>query len=42
MIGIMKTNLKKVLGRSLLTFSELSTLLTEVEAAVNNRPLTYI
>ena len=37
-----KTCLKKVLGRSLVTFSELSTLLKEIQAVLNDRPLTYI
>ena len=42
LIGLTKTCLKKVLGRSLVTFSELSTLLKEIQAVLNDRPLTYI
>ncbi|GFY32779.1 integrase catalytic domain-containing protein [Trichonephila clavipes] len=32
----------KILGRALLTFEELSTILSEVEVIVNHRPLTYV
>ncbi|GFX55009.1 integrase catalytic domain-containing protein [Trichonephila clavipes] len=34
--------LRKILGRALLTFEELSTILSEVEVIVNHRPLTYV
>ena len=37
-----KQPLKKILGRSSLTIDEMSTVLTEVEAMVNSRPLTFI
>ena len=42
LIGLTKMCLKKVLGRSLVTLSELSTLIKEIQAILNNRPLTYI
>ena len=41
LIKITKDALKRVVGRSSLTFDELSTLLTEVEGVVNARPLTF-
>ena len=42
MIGLMKSTLKKVLGRSLVLLAELSTLIKEIQAVLNDRPLTVI
>ena len=42
MIGLMKSTLKKVLGRSLVMLAELSTLIKEIQAVLNDRPLTAI
>ena len=42
LIGIVKGCLRKVLFRRKISMGELHTILTEVEARVNNRPLTYV
>ncbi|UYV68776.1 hypothetical protein LAZ67_6000823 [Cordylochernes scorpioides] len=42
MIGIVKQLLRSVLGSARVTNEELQTLLCDVEAVVNNRPLTYV
>ncbi|XP_065918376.1 uncharacterized protein [Dysidea avara] len=42
LIGLTKTALKKVLGRTFATLSSLQTLVVEVEAILNDRPLTYV
>ncbi|XP_071138753.1 uncharacterized protein [Mytilus edulis] len=42
MIGLTKTSLKKVLGRAHVNDETLRTVLTEIEATLNDRPVTYI
>ena len=42
LIGLTKLALKKVLGRANIRLSELQTIVTEIEAILNDRPLTFI
>jgi transposase InsO family protein len=42
LIGLTKTTIKKVLGRSYVTYETLQTIITEIEAMINDRPLTYV
>ena len=42
LIGITKRVIKKALGKKLVTYDELLTIITEVEGRVNDRPLTYL
>ncbi|XP_077985927.1 uncharacterized protein LOC144440430 [Glandiceps talaboti] len=42
LIGLTKTSLGKVLGRTFVSVDELQTVLTEIEATLNDRPLTYL
>ena len=41
MIGMTKTVIRKVLGRSFITLEALQTLVVEIEAVLNDHPLTY-
>ena len=42
LIGLTKTVLRKVLGKAFVTLPVLQTLIVEVEAVLNDRPLTYV
>ena len=42
LVGSVKRCLKKSFGRSLLSFPDIVTMVTEVEAVFNSRPLTYL
>ena len=42
LIGVMKSALSKVIGNTLLSFTELEETLLGVECFMNNRPLTYL
>ena len=41
MIGLTKNSIKKMIGRNILEVDELRTLISEVEAIVNDRPISY-
>ena len=41
LIGLTKSTLKKILGRTHATLESLQTIIVEVEALLNDRPLTY-
>ena len=42
MVQLVKRCLRKAIGRSTLNYDQLNTVLVEVEAIVNLRPLTYV
>ena len=42
LIGLMKRHLKKSIGQARMSYDEMLTLVVEVEAILNSRPLTYI
>jgi len=42
LIGLTKTSLKKVLGRSSVDLTTLQTIVVEIEAILNDRPLTHL
>ena len=42
LVGTVKRALRKVIGKSLLDSTQLYTVLTEVEATINSRPLVYV
>lgn len=42
MIGLTKNTLKKVIGNALLSLPELQTLIVQIEAKINDRPITHV
>ena len=42
LIGLTKTSLEKILGRRFVSMETLQTIVTEIEAVLNDRPLTHV
>ena len=42
MVGLTKQAIKRTLGRAFVTLQQLETIATEIEAMLNDRPLTYV
>jgi len=42
MVGLTKQAIKKSLGRAFVTLQQLETIVIEIEAMLNDRPLTYV
>ena len=42
LVGMVKMSLKKTLGRAFITLNDLQTIIVEVEAVLNDRPLTHL
>ena len=42
MVGLTKQAIKRTLERAFVTLQQLETIITEIEAMLNNRPLTYV
>ena len=42
LIGLTKMTMKKVLGRTFVSLTSLQTIVTEIEAILNDRPITYM
>ena len=42
LVGLIKRSLRKAIGRKLLDNDKLQTIVKEVEAVVNSRPLVYV
>ena len=42
LMAIVQSSLKKVIGKALLNYNEMVTIVTEIEGLLNSRPLTYL
>ena len=41
-MAIVKSSLKKVVGKALLNYNKMVRIVTEIEGCLNSRPLTYL
>ncbi|KAF2884710.1 hypothetical protein ILUMI_21436 [Ignelater luminosus] len=42
LIGVLKTLLRRILGRSMVTYKKMAIILCDCESVINNHPVTYL